>query len=102
MKYRPHRGSLSEAMKECVDLADGDALVCHLQATWSATVGVVEIHPYGPFAPSRPNPDERIGWADTWVVTVGGYAVGFTDGPPPGHLTREPWRSPIRIDRKEE
>jgi hypothetical protein len=69
MKYRPHRGSLQDAMAECVDL-DGTLV------TLAAHIGVepnrITVKPYGY--------DDRIEW-DTHIVDVDGYAEGFTDGP---------------------
>lgn len=81
--FRPHRGGLEEAMKEVVDLPDFAALVAHLNTihgSLNAHFGVppykpeqVKVEPYGGF-------DKRIGW-QTYIVTVDGQAVGFTNGP---------------------
>lgn len=71
MKYRQHKGGLSESMATVRDIAATrqamfDAL--GLDATAS-----LDVKPYGY--------DSRIGW-DTHIVTVEGYGVvGFTDGP---------------------
>lgn len=96
MKFRPHRGGLSEAMREVVELPDRAALVAHLAknlARWGyrLTDTDMRVSPFG-F-------DDRIKW-DTHVVTIrnkkvgkglwffGDHAspnhygvVGFTDGP---------------------
>ena len=70
MKYRPHRGSLKDSMREVVELPSIDALKEHLRLMgWPD--GVVLIEKYGGF-------DDRIGW-DTYIVTIDGEAVGFTD-----------------------
>jgi hypothetical protein len=99
MKYRPHRGSLADAMAAVVELPDRAALIAHLAAElrpWGYMVedADVRVEPYG-F-------DARIGW-ETYIVTVRNKrlvetigdrwffgaqwgpdyfgAVGFTDGP---------------------
>lgn len=72
-KYHPQRGSLEEAMKETVELADFAALRAHIAETWpEALLGTVVVKPYGY--------DARIGW-DTHLVCVNGNAMGYTDGP---------------------
>jgi len=67
MKYRPQRASLAEAMEECVELgATYDALAAHLKCNPEA----IEVRRY--------MFDSRIGW-NTYIVTVGGEGVGFTN-----------------------
>lgn len=64
-----------ESLDQCVELADGAALMEHLRKHyyfWSPTPQNVTIEPYC-F-------DERIGW-DTYLVCIGGKAAMFTDGP---------------------
>jgi hypothetical protein len=73
-KFRPQRGGLAESMAETIEFASLDALRSYLQETLPVWVEAVEVKPYG-F-------DARIGW-DTYIVTVNGMAVGFTDGPFP-------------------
>jgi hypothetical protein len=69
MKYREQRGSLAEAMKTVIDLpATREALAGLLGATEEQ----IEVRHYAA--------DERIGW-DTYLVTVNGCPVGYTDGP---------------------
>ena len=94
MKFRPHRGSLSEAMAEVVDLADKTALATHISSGLqdfgiALTEADIRVQPYGL--------DQRVGW-DTHVVLMrnvegptgaryfgndmpGDYfgAIGFTD-----------------------
>lgn len=77
MKVRPAGGmmTLDESMEDCVELADGAALMAHLLKHydyWRPTEANVTIEPYG-F-------DERIGW-DTHLVCIAGKAALFTDGP---------------------
>lgn len=67
--FRPQRGGLKESMLECVTLpASVAAIASHLQAS----IDSLKVEPYAK--------DERIGW-DTYLVTVDGKAVGFTNGP---------------------
>jgi hypothetical protein len=80
MKFREHKGSLSESMKTVVEVADHTALLEHIRALaapWptfppvSADTVHIERHCY----------DERIEW-DNYIVTLDGYGVlGYTDGP---------------------
>lgn len=101
MKYRPHRGQLSDSMDEMVELKDRAALVEHLRADlakWGVVItdADVKVEPYGR--------DDRVHW-DTHIVTIRNKpigdiktkdgkpvlffnmgpdyfgAVGFTDGP---------------------
>ncbi len=83
MKYRDHRGGLSESMETVVELRDKDALIKHLQvcSRQCPTMPVIDattvrIVPYV-F-------DDRIGW-DTHLVLLKEYGVlGYTDGPVDG------------------
>lgn len=80
MKYREHRGGLSDSMATMVEVNGLQGLLWHLSKraeTYPSFPVVsektVHIEPYG-F-------DDRIGW-DTHIVTLDGYGVlGFTDGP---------------------
>jgi hypothetical protein len=77
--YRPHRGSLADAMREVVEVNDFAQLVRHMRRgveSWyppaaMPTMENTTIEPYG-F-------DDRIGW-DTHIVLVKGEAWGFTNG----------------------
>ena len=78
MQFRPHRGSLSDSMKECVTVHGRDGLIDHLRS----------IHPaYGPaFDPSGVHiqpysgRDDRISWGQTFIVMQDGWGpIGFTD-----------------------
>lgn len=69
MKFRPQRGSLEESLKYVVIIPPTrKALAEHL----GQREGRVVVKPYAA--------DDRIDW-HTHLVTVGGQAVGFTDGP---------------------
>lgn len=69
MKFRPHRGTLEEAMKEVVELpATKRALAAYLEEP----LELLQVKHY--------MQDDRIGW-DTYIVTINDQAVGFTDGP---------------------
>jgi len=77
MQFRPQRGSLEDSMQSVVTLPPTRrALFGHLVAErllrHGQTEGNVAVKPYAV--------DDRIGWR-THLVTVGGQAVGFTDGP---------------------
>ena len=69
MKYRPQRGGLAESMAKTVELrATIEALGEYLCIDPFA----IEVKPYCY--------DDRTGWK-TYLVTVDGQAVGFTDSP---------------------
>lgn len=78
MRFREHRGGLSESMKTIIEVADQAALLDHIRKLaqpWPTfppvTPKTVHIKPYGW--------DGRIGW-ETYIVTLDGYGVlGFTD-----------------------
>ena len=80
MKFREHRGGLTESMETTVDLPDYPALIAHLRKLaqpWQTMPPIdattVYIKHYGY--------DKRIGW-DTHIVMLDGYgALGFTDSP---------------------
>ena len=69
MKFRPQRGGLADSMAEVVELRPSiEALVRHLKVPGDR----IDVRPY--------YYDDRTGWK-TYIVTVDGQAVGFTDGP---------------------
>ena len=81
MLYRDHRGSLNESMKTLTKIKGRGDLIAHLQKSWPFTVTTmldlrkIEIKPY------HTKPDTRIGWEETWIVTLPGFGVlGFTNG----------------------
>lgn len=69
--FRPQRGSLDAAMAEVRKVATRAELatLLHAPEDW------ISVEPYG-------GVDKRIGW-DTYIVTVRGQGVGFTNGPLP-------------------
>jgi hypothetical protein len=69
MKYRPQRGSYAESMAEIVIVPDS---LRAFAAELKTSVERLEVKPYCY--------DDRNGWK-TYIVTVDGQAVGFTDGP---------------------
>ena len=69
MNFRPPRGSLKAAMRECVFLPSTIfALAKHLNESESDIV----VKPYS-------GADDRIGWSNTYLVLVSNSPVGFTD-----------------------
>ena len=69
MQFRPQRGTLDASLKARITLPPTRrALANHL----GQREGRIVVKPYAI--------DDRIGW-HTHLVTVGGTAVGFTDGP---------------------
>ena len=81
MKFREHRRLLSNSMATVVELAGRPELLAHVRRLFSD---------YGPSFPDAAlrvelydsSFDERIGWMQTWIVTIDNYGVvGFTDGP---------------------
>ena len=82
--FRPHRGSLEEAMAEVVDLPDHAALVAHLNKLYESSYKPedVRVEPYNWGGQPGPGYDSRIGW-HTYIVTTDGSPAGFTNGPLP-------------------
>lgn len=82
-KYRPHRGSLADAMAEAVELSGREAVLRHIGRVdaWSGfNPELVEITPYGVGNP--PHRDDRIGWENVHIISHHGYGViGFCDVP---------------------
>lgn len=76
MKFRDHRGGLAESMATLVEIDPTmDALKQHLSHR-SRTVDAetLQAEPYGP--------DDRIGWAATFVIRDRHGVLGFTDEMP--------------------
>lgn len=79
MKFRPQRGGLDESMADAREFTNSADFMTHvLTSFWG---GVLKVEPYG--HNGEPMPDDRIGWSDTWIVTIDDKAIGFTDGPMP-------------------
>lgn len=83
MKFRPVRGGLETAMKELREVNTIGDLMLAIIDTNKGLVnkvfeGDIKIDAYAPWA----WPDTRIGWDETYLVTVKGVGpVGYTDGP---------------------
>lgn len=83
MRFRQHRGGLSDSLETVVHIDNRAALLEHLAALLAPFYFDKEridkglkIEPYGGI-------DARIGW-NTYIVTLERYGVlGFTDGPCP-------------------
>lgn len=80
MRFREHRGGLAESVETLTELSDRNALVNHCQSllqpySFHFEPSALKVEPYG-------GKDTRIGWDETYIVTVEGYGVmGFTDAP---------------------
>lgn len=79
MRFRLHRGGLSESMATLVVMeATLEKLVEYL-STLSPfdvpPVNSIQVDPYS-------GPDKRIGWDATFIVIVNGHPIGFTDEMP--------------------
>ena len=83
--YRPHRGSLEESMEHLKTFDTLTDLVNQFRQELSRfgfkfSNDQVSIRPY------MNEPDLRIGWPDTWIVTIEGYGpIGFITHKP-NHL----------------
>lgn len=80
MKFRHHRGSLAESMKTLVELDGRETLVNYLQKHFDLWFTFkpeqLKVEPYGSGG------DKRIGWKQTYLVTIEGFGVaGFADSP---------------------
>lgn len=78
-RFRPHRGSLADAMAEMREFATFEEMAAHIKAEWShlADVRDIEVEPY--------HYDARIQW-DTHLVTGAlddgkRVVLGYTDRP---------------------
>jgi hypothetical protein len=88
MRFREHRGGLRQAMETLAFVQDRAELVKLLNERYDYLWGFPR--QYAPqltvetivIAPYVDEPDERIGWEKTYIVSLPGYGVlGFTDGP---------------------
>lgn len=70
IKFRPHRGTLSDSMKEVVEMQNMQALSNYL-AAHGFGAGHLKIKSYGY--------DSRISW-NTHIALLDGKPVGWTDG----------------------
>jgi len=72
MRFREHRGPLTDAMATVVELPDRDALIAHCRALLNASGfefadEALKIASYAS--------DPRIGWDPQSLVTIQGYGV---------------------------
>ncbi|MDP2618619.1 MAG: hypothetical protein Q8P46_00340 [Hyphomicrobiales bacterium] len=79
MKFREHRGHLSDSLATQREFQDREEVTRHVidllkaQGTGEVPAGLVSFTPYG-------GDDQRIGWKDVHIVEVTGYGVvGFVD-----------------------
>jgi hypothetical protein len=76
--FRFHRGSLSESMKTVVEVQNIDDLAAQISKQYMANIVAsdLEIKLYDE------RPDDRIGWKQTYLVTLFGHAIGFMNDMP--------------------
>lgn len=75
VKFREQRGGLEESMATVVELESRAQLVDYVAALFGGNEidpADLDVVPYGI--------DHQIGW-DTFIVTLDGQAIGFTNGP---------------------
>jgi hypothetical protein len=75
MRFRPQRGGLFESMQEVKEFSTLRDFGDHLTKEFRDL-----IKEGSSFSVTQYFYDARIGWP-TWIVTIDGQAVGFTDGP---------------------
>jgi hypothetical protein len=88
VKFREHRGGLSESMETTVEVENRAGLIAHvfklLEPFYFERARIdagLTIEPYSWGSETEPFFDERIGW-HLHIVTLKGYGVlGFTNGP---------------------
>lgn len=75
VKFREQRGGLEESMATVVELENRAQLVDYVAAIFKGQwidPEKLDVIPQGI--------DDRIGW-DTFIITLDGQAIGFTNGP---------------------
>lgn len=76
MLFREQRGTLEDSMKTVVDLpATRLALFCHLHK-----LSILPQFRIDDMVVKYYCEDHRIDWMPTYIVTINGEAVGFTNG----------------------
>lgn len=75
MKFREHRGSLSDSMKTVREFEGIDGL--------REIIGDIPLIPSDSEISVEPycDKDDRIGWNDVHIVSTSDGVLGFTDGP---------------------
>lgn len=80
MKFREHRGLLSESMETAVNLPATRLAICeHMNGL--DRLGMIALTPTELLVEFHWKSDDRIGWAPIYIVSARGGVVGFTDGP---------------------
>ena len=80
MKFRETRGTLAESMETMVELPDRASLIEHVQDILDRICPEKQDASRIEITLHRSEPDCRIGWKQTSLVTLEGWGVlGFTD-----------------------
>lgn len=74
--YRPHRGSLSDALSEVKEFSTWQELKEYVALTWNS-MGFGQVTSSDVTIKDDPIEDKRIGWNDTRIVLLRGCSVGF-------------------------
>lgn len=79
-RFREHRGSITDSKETEVVINNREELVAHCKSIIGETFDFdpekLKVEPY------YDQPDSRIGWNRTYIVSIDGYGVvGFTDSP---------------------
>ena len=70
IKYRPHRGSLADAMAEEREFETVEELKAHVWSSWNETGGIVWFDPEDIVIGEILGDDDRIGWENVRHVCV--------------------------------
>lgn len=68
--YRPHRGSLEDAMKEVKTFDNWYQMTHYIANNWNLAVGKKVIDPDDIVMDDKPVNDDRVGWKDVHMVLV--------------------------------
>ena len=63
IKYRPHRGSLEDAMREALEFADIADMLKHIEEQWDGAIETKDI-----VISESHGKDERIGWESSRYI----------------------------------
>lgn len=74
--YRPHRGSLSDALSEAKEFSTWQELKEYVASTWNS-MGFEQVESSDVTIKTDSIMDERICWEDTRMVLCKSYPVGF-------------------------
>ena len=74
--YRPHRGSLSDALSEVKEFSTWQELKEYVASTWNS-MGFGQVTSSDVTIKTDSIMDERICWEDTRMVLLKGYPIGF-------------------------